>query len=197
MGFFKAILFALAFISGTVLSQPPPRINARGNVIGAQAPHSQAFLIYQSGATGDIVLESVSSTFQFGQHTGFRTIVPANEVLWGTPLAIAQRKEKGDDIGRLFLFFFSPDYKLKEYQYGVDKPNDWDGGSGCNRCIDKYNFEVQPGSQILYAMRSAVDGDDPKFRAGVRVGFVANNYPGTLSEADRRHWEWKVFPMPN
>ncbi|EEB89237.1 hypothetical protein MPER_12691 [Moniliophthora perniciosa FA553] len=179
MNFFKAILFGLAFISGTVLSQGPGgpnRVNARGNIVGVQAPHNQAFLIYQSAETGDIVLDAVSNTFEFGQYTGSRAIVPANEVLWGTPLAIAQRNEEGDDIGKLFLYFFSPDNKLKEYQYGVGKTDDWNGGPGCDKCIDKLNIEIQPGSQILYAMGSAIKSDKPKFKAGeeLELGGVPN-----------------------
>ncbi|KAK7047479.1 hypothetical protein VNI00_006710 [Paramarasmius palmivorus] len=177
---------------------PAPSIDILGDVEIAQAPNGNSFIFYQSASTFDIMMVHVTDAFTDGQSKNVQVIVPASEVMRGTPLAIAQlnRGEKGDnDLGNLDLFFFSPDGVLSGYRYLNDETPHWRGGAACGLCVTHQNYQAASsfrGSLFLYA-----DGGNwKKSGAGIRVGFRSANFPNTVTEADRHHSKWHLSPLP-
>ncbi|ESK91180.1 hypothetical protein Moror_2946 [Moniliophthora roreri MCA 2997] len=151
-----------------------------------------SFLFYQN-TNGDIMMARVSNAFTDGSTSFAGVVVPGNEVLWGTPIAVAQQREDGNDIGNLGLYFYSPNYTLSEYRYLGGNSPPWMGGPTCNSCVTGKNFKIQRGSSVLYAMGSV----SREAKAGIRVGFISENFPDTISEADRNYGIWRLAPLPN
>ncbi|EEB98300.1 hypothetical protein MPER_02218, partial [Moniliophthora perniciosa FA553] len=72
-------------------------LNPLGDIVAAQAPFGNSFLFYQSSTNGDIMMARVSNAFSDGSTSFAGAVVPRNEVLWGTPIAVAQQQEDGND----------------------------------------------------------------------------------------------------
>ncbi|KAI3611912.1 hypothetical protein WG66_016151 [Moniliophthora roreri] len=168
-------------------------LNPLGDVAAAHAPSGNSFLFYQNSTNGDIMMARVSNAFTDGSTSFAGVVVPGNEVLWGTPIAVAQQREDGNDIGNLGLYFYSPNYTLSEYRYLGGSSPPWMGGPTCNSCVTGKNFKIQRGSSVLYAMGSV----SREAKAGIRVGFISENFPDTISEADRNYGIWRLAPLPN
>ncbi|KAK7047480.1 hypothetical protein VNI00_006711 [Paramarasmius palmivorus] len=177
---------------------PAPDVDPLGGVDIAEAPNGNSFIFYQSASTFDIMMVHVTDAFTDGVTKNVKLIVPANEVMRGTPIAVAQRHrgEKGDnDVGVLDIFFFSPNGILSEYRYLNDETPHWRGGAACNLCVTHQNYQAASpfrGSLFLYAS----GGNPNKAEAGIRVGFRSANFPDTITEADRHDGKWHLSPLP-
>ncbi|KAK7027984.1 hypothetical protein VNI00_015070 [Paramarasmius palmivorus] len=190
----KALFFGLSILGSLVYGQIDVPLEAVGPVVGAQTLNGQSFLFYQDCCTGDIVMRAVSNGFTVPASTtnGFSAVVPGSQVLWGTPIAVAQRASQPNEMGELGLYFFSQNRTLNEYRYTQNTVPPWNGGPTCETCIDKQNYVVEQNSNILYAMGS-VSGNA---KVGVRVGFISADHPDTLSEANRAAGVWSLATMP-
>ncbi len=66
----------------------------------------------------------------------------------------------------------------------------WQGGGTCTECLTQKGFTALANSKLLYALQ--LQGG-----SGLRVGFVSNGVPGTLSEADSSGaGDWVIAEMP-
>jgi hypothetical protein len=84
------------------------------------------------------------------------------------------------------LYFFSPTDILSEFIWTNGR---WAGGPGCTICIDTYEFAVQPGSRVLYALQNEAAGS----AAELRVGFMST--ASVLSEANYKDGQWSTAPL--
>lgn len=194
---------ALPFLCGSVLASVvgnttlPRSTNATispelrpltfiGNVAAVTTDSSGSTRIYYQNADNSIQESIVSAPFVRGTFTGSTLLVPANEVLYGTPIAATTISGTGFPIR---VFFVSPSYILSEYAW---TGTTWVGWPACGGCITGNQFIVEPGSTVLYALPNAEGTPTP-----LRVGFVSAGQPGTLTEADYTVGKgWQLAPLP-
>ncbi|KAJ7346099.1 hypothetical protein DFH08DRAFT_656054, partial [Mycena albidolilacea] len=105
--------------------------------------------IFYQNADNSIQSAGISGPFTVGTFEGSSLLVPANEVLRGTPIAATTL---GNAFQGIRVYFVSPNYTLSEY---VWTGTSWVGGPSCNSCITTNQFAVQPGSTVMYAMGNA------------------------------------------
>ncbi|THV04309.1 hypothetical protein K435DRAFT_835424 [Dendrothele bispora CBS 962.96] len=121
--------------------------------------------------------------------TTTRDVVPANEVLFGTPLAAMTVVNSAGQFGGSHVYFVKPDHTLGEFIANHNPTH----GPGCVECIDREGYQVVPGSQVLYAIGTT---SSKTFRR--RVGFVSPGQPNTITEAtwniDTKQWSLAVLP---
>ncbi|KAL0567190.1 hypothetical protein V5O48_014802 [Marasmius crinis-equi] len=189
---FNLVISALALLAQTVTAATNVPVDPAGDVVAIQSPTNKpTWIVYQNRRKGNLVAMRVSGPFSDGQLVETVTAVPANRVLFGTPLAIAQQSQEDNDPGKVQLFFFDRDNILSEARW--TKERGWYSGSDCPVCIDqKTRYQAVLGSKVLYA-----GGSNHKDRkAGMRVGFQSADYPdNTLAEADRQDAKWVLAPL--
>ncbi|KAJ7266218.1 hypothetical protein C8J57DRAFT_1718157 [Mycena rebaudengoi] len=202
---FSQLILALPFLFGSVLGSvvsdrgatlssdavPAPHIRPVsfiGNVAVVQATDlgGDTRLFYQN-ADNSIQKSRINGAFNIGTFIGTSVLVPAQEVIAGTPIAAAL-------IGPgLHVFFVSPSNILSEYIWS-NASGAWRGGPSCSDCITVNQFVVLPGSKVLYAMGNSAAGSGG---ALLRVGFVSAGVASTLTEIDfvaGRGWQVAAIP---
>ncbi|KAJ7440618.1 hypothetical protein FB451DRAFT_1300030 [Mycena latifolia] len=171
--------FACAAAPSTSVTTPAPAtvpVSFTGGAAAVQAINANGdSRIYYQNYDNSIQEIAVNGPLTTGRFTGTTLLVPANEVLAGTP--IAATTIAGDDLQQIHVYFLSPDHILSEYAFGGGV---WHGGPNCTDCLTRNGFVVQPGSKVLYALGNL---QTPLVNALVRVGFVSAGAPATLSEA--------------
>ncbi|KAK7451810.1 hypothetical protein VKT23_012489 [Stygiomarasmius scandens] len=189
-------------------------VNAVGNVAAVADGTTSGIthVYYQDKDDGDIKLLCTSTAFvQGGSQTCLagsepQVVVPANETLYGTPLAVMtinnarfdgvgpvmatiQNYEHADANMQNRLYYFTPNWTLGEFmENGVPSH-----GAGCTTCITRNQFQVEPGSVVLYAI-----GTTPSKAFRRRVGFISRENPNTITEAtfNANTEVWSLTPMP-
>ncbi|KAL0567191.1 hypothetical protein V5O48_014803 [Marasmius crinis-equi] len=166
-------------------------VDPAGDVVMVQArTNKPSWVIYQDRAQGDIVAMRVSGPFSHGHLTKTVTVVPANRVLPGTPLAVAHQHQDANDPGTVQLFFFDGANVLSEARW--TKERGWFHGTDCSVCVDqKKRYQAISQNKILYARASL----NEHRKAGMRVGFQSVDYSGTIAEADRQGGNWVLAPL--
>ncbi|KAJ6586320.1 hypothetical protein DFH09DRAFT_1143120 [Mycena vulgaris] len=188
-----ALPFMFSSVLGSALANPAVPsstdtgrpLTLVGNVAAVQATDlgGDTRLYYQN-QDNSIQETSISGPFTSGTFEGTQVLIPANEVLPGTPIAAVTLN--GNAFQEIHVFFVSPSNILSEYWWNGQT---WFGGPSCGSdCITQNQFAVQPGSKLLYAM-SSTGGPH-------RVGFVSAGNPGTLTEADITPSGWQLAPLP-
>jgi hypothetical protein len=129
--------------------------------------------IYQN-ADNSIQKSILSGPFVVGTYDGSALIVPAVEVLCGTPIVATRLNGNASPLRG---FFVSPSNILSEY---AGTGTIWEGWPKCSGCITVNQFAFEPGSTVLYALADSTPGSPHP----LRVGFVSAGQPGTLTEAD-------------
>ncbi|KAJ7711097.1 hypothetical protein B0H14DRAFT_700280 [Mycena olivaceomarginata] len=121
-----------------------------GNVAAIQATAlgGDTRLYYQN-PDNSIQETAISGPFAVGTSVfeGSNLLIPANEILPGTPIAAVTFN--GNAFQQIHVFFVSPDNILSEYAWTGTV---WKGGPSCSDCVTANRFAVQPGSKMLYAM---------------------------------------------
>ncbi|KAJ7892000.1 hypothetical protein B0H13DRAFT_1538956, partial [Mycena leptocephala] len=119
-----------------------------GNVAVVQATDlgGDTRLFYQN-ADNSIQQTGIHGAFNIGTFTGTGLIVPAQEVVAGTPIAAALISPA---FTEMHVFFVSPSNILSEYIWS-NAAGAFRGGPSCSDCITVNQFVVQPGSKVLYA----------------------------------------------
>ncbi|KAL0567540.1 hypothetical protein V5O48_014453 [Marasmius crinis-equi] len=167
-------------------------IHAAGDVVAAQGiTNAPGMIVYQDSNTGHLVAMRVSNAFSVGHITEQTLIVAPENVLYGTPLAMAQYVPGVNDVGTLEVFFLTPNHILAEATF--DATHGWQSGSSCAGCIDnKVIYKAVSGSKMFYAMAT----NNPQRTAGIVVGFESADFPGTITEA-QRFGTWSLNPLTN
>ncbi|KAJ7060368.1 hypothetical protein C8F01DRAFT_1058479 [Mycena amicta] len=166
-------------------------ISFPGNPGAIQSPGTGSDTrIYYQTPTGDIDVVRITAPFTSGHVSSEMLIVPANEVISGTPIvALSVNAPAGADFTEVHLYFFSPNNILSEYIFSSSV---WRGGPTCTDCLTRQGFVNQAGSKVLYAMLDTTVGS----LARLRVGFVSAGSPLGLTEAD---WDatngWRLATM--
>ncbi|KAJ7198204.1 hypothetical protein C8J57DRAFT_1105276, partial [Mycena rebaudengoi] len=157
-----------------------------GSIVVPESSSGDTRIYYQE-ADNSIGAVAVTGPFTTGRIEGSplgHIVVPAEQVLPGTPIATAVL---GDQWALVHLFFVSPAHVLSEWIWEAQK-GAWRGGPTCSDCITVNGFTVQPGSQVLFATAN----NSPWSPALLRVAFVSAGAPNTLSEASfttERGWQ--------
>ncbi|KAG7095612.1 hypothetical protein E1B28_006337 [Marasmius oreades] len=163
------------------------------DIAGIQGSNADSRMFYQR-ADGSIWQTCVSGHWTNGRTTCDNRIVPANEVLYGTPLAAVATP----NLTEWHLFFLSPTYTLSEYIYqqtsiSTTNPSGVRGGTSCTDCITSEQFVVVgPRSRALSALYQ-VQNDEPK----LRVWFVSAGQPNTVMEAGKQGNQWTNVSLPD
>ncbi|KAJ7132606.1 hypothetical protein C8R44DRAFT_871532 [Mycena epipterygia] len=108
-------------------------------------------------------------------------LVPANEVLYGTPIASTSVDGNFEDD---HVFFFSPELIVSEY---IWTGTEWIGGPSCTQCLTAQGF-VAASAQYLYAAENLSAGAP----STLRVGFSSAGAPGSLTEANKVGGVWQL-----
>ncbi|KAJ7936867.1 hypothetical protein B0H13DRAFT_2303187 [Mycena leptocephala] len=183
---FSSYSRALTFLCGSVLSSVvgntalPRSANASlspefrpltfvGNVAAVATNAAGNTRIYYQNPDNSIQESIISGPFVVGTFDASTLLVPADEVLCGTPIVATTISGTGFPIR---VFFISPSYILS------------DG------CITANQFAVEPGSTVLYALADSTPGTP------LRVGFVSAGQPGMLTEADYTAGKWQLASLP-
>ncbi|KAJ7635781.1 hypothetical protein DFH06DRAFT_1139320 [Mycena polygramma] len=201
INFHRIVVFPLicASVSGVALSGhatvgPGPDfrpVSFTGNVAAVQATGlgGDTRIFYQN-ADNSIQQIGINGPFTVGAFTGGGVLVPANQVLPGTP--IAATLINGDAFQEMHLFFISPNNTLSSYIW-QNATKVFRGGPSCWDCLTASQFAVQPGSKVLYVMGNSAEGSN----AVLRVGFISAGQPGTLTEVDwtaAKGWQQASLP---
>ncbi|KAJ7242253.1 hypothetical protein C8J57DRAFT_1244130 [Mycena rebaudengoi] len=175
--------FILPFVLGGVMSTPAtvpaPEIRPISTAGSASAVqnHTGDTRIYYQHNDKSIHEIALLGTFSSGRFDSDIPLIPANEVLLGTPIVAVSANPDGFNFQDIHVFFVSPTNILSSYVWSMSAG--WLGGSGCALCITNSAFGVQAGSKLLYAMANGAAGSP----ALLRVGFVSAGATLTLSEA--------------
>ncbi|KAJ6550999.1 hypothetical protein DFH09DRAFT_1086306 [Mycena vulgaris] len=157
-----------------------------GNVAAVTTDLTGSTRIYYQNADNSIQESIISGPFVRGTFDGSTLLVPADEVLCGTPITATTISGTGFPIR---VFFVSPSYILSEYAW---TGTTWVGWPTCGGCLTANQFTVEPGSTVLYALPNSPGTPTP-----LRVGFVSAGQPGTLTEADYTVGKgWQLAPLP-
>ncbi|KAJ7861170.1 hypothetical protein B0H13DRAFT_2355236 [Mycena leptocephala] len=177
--------FILPFVLGGVMSTPAtvsaPEIRLISTASSASAVqnHTGDTRVYYQNTNDKSIHEiAVLGTFSSGTFEAEGSLIPANEVLFGTPIVAVSANPDGPELFQdIHVFFVSPTNILSSYVW--QSSTGWLGGSSCAPCITSSTFGVQAGSKLLYAMANGAAGSP----ALLRVGFVSAGATSTLSEA--------------
>jgi len=192
-------------------------VNAVSDVVAVTDGTSSGVthVYYQDKDDGDIKLLCTSTAFvQGGSQTCLtnsepQVAVPANETLYGTPLAVMnivdgngrfdgvspvmadkiQNFEHADRNIQNRLYYFTPNWTLGEFlENGVPSH-----GIGCDTCITNSEFLIEFGTRALYAI-----GTTPSNVFRRRVGFISRGNPNTITEAsfNTNTNKWSLAVMP-
>ncbi|THU98590.1 hypothetical protein K435DRAFT_526350 [Dendrothele bispora CBS 962.96] len=136
-------------------------------------------IYYQDSVLGGIMSLAVSNAFTTGHLIALQQIVPANEIMFGSPIALVNLPgtSSSDPFPEIHIFFVSPANILSSYIWR-DSIGRFIGGSSCTECITQSGFVVQPNTKVLYAL--ALGSGSSLI---LRVGFVSAGAPSTISEA--------------
>lgn len=99
--------------------------------------------IYYQNPDSSIQESIISGSFVVGTFDASTLLVPADEVLCGTPIVATTISGNGFPIR---VFFVSPSYILSEYAW---TGTTWEGWPKCTGCITANQFTVEPGSTVL------------------------------------------------
>jgi hypothetical protein len=155
-----------------------------GNVAAVATNTAGSTRIYYQNPDNSIQESIISGPFVVGTFDASTLLVPADEVLCGTPIVATTISGTGFPIR---VFFISPSYILSEYAW---TGTIWEGWPTCSGCITANQFTVEPGSTVLYALADSTAGTP------LRVGFVSAGQPGTLTEADYTAGKWQLASLP-
>ncbi|KAJ6570451.1 hypothetical protein DFH09DRAFT_1153586 [Mycena vulgaris] len=176
--------FVLPFVLGGVMSTPAtlpaPEIRPISTASSASAVQNHTGdtrIFYQNTDDKSIHQIVLLGTFSSGSFEADGSLIPANEVLLGTPIVAVSANPDGLNFQDIHVFFVSPTNILSSYVW--QPSTGWRGGSSCAPCITNSMFGVQAGSKLLYAMANGAAGSP----ALLRVGFVSAGATSTLSEA--------------
>ncbi|KAJ7722720.1 hypothetical protein B0H16DRAFT_1600015 [Mycena metata] len=195
------LILALPLLCGSVLSSVvgntalPRSANASlspefrpvtfvGDVAAVVTNTAGSTHIYYQNPDNSIQETITSAPFVVGTFEASTAIVPADEVLCGTPIAATTISNTGFPIR---VFFVSPNYILSEYAWTGTA---WEGWPQCSGCITANQFAVEPGSSVLYALAGSTAD------VFLRVGFVSAGQPGTLTEAEFTGGKWELLSLP-
>ncbi|KAJ7248733.1 hypothetical protein C8J57DRAFT_1139668, partial [Mycena rebaudengoi] len=117
-----------------------------GNVAAVATNAAGSTRIYYQNPDNSIQESIISGPFIVGTFAASTLLVPADEVLYGTPIFATTIGNNGFPIR---VFFVSPSYILSEYAY---TGTTWEGWPKCSGCITANQFAVEPGSMVLYAL---------------------------------------------
>ncbi|THU88098.1 hypothetical protein K435DRAFT_842288 [Dendrothele bispora CBS 962.96] len=193
MQLLKLVATAIAFIAGVEAAANFFPVDAVGDIaavrddLGKGATH-----IYYQARNGSIVRLYTSTAFvQNGpQDRGSHTeVVPANEVMYGTPITAATLWTPAGDFNGNHVYYYSRDGILSEYINNIQAH-----GPSCTQCITNQRFGVVNGSVALYAF---ADNKTPGML--LRVGFESAGSPGTITEAtfNNNTQKWSLSVLPN
>ncbi|KAF7352254.1 hypothetical protein MVEN_01189100 [Mycena venus] len=186
------IAYTLGGLASNATTHTPSTETNGFNYFGAIAavqvvPSNGQTRLYFQNSDNSIQETAVTAPFVVGNNGGSDLLVPAQQVLQGTPIAATLVDASFSEI---HVYFFSPSNILSEYIYS-DAAAAWRGGASCSDCIDRLNIAVQPGSRMLYAM-----GSTALSNGRLRVGFVSAETPGTVTEADYANGAgWRFTPL--
>ncbi|KAK7457076.1 hypothetical protein VKT23_010377 [Stygiomarasmius scandens] len=172
-------------------------VNAVSDVVAVTDGSSSGVthVYYQDKDDGDIKLLCTSIAFvQGGSQTCLtnsepQVAVPANETLYGTPLAVMNIVDGNGRFDGNRLYYFTPNWTLGEFlENGVPSH-----GIGCDTCITNSEFLVEFGTRALYAI-----GTTPSNVFRRRVGFISRGNPNTITEAsfNTNTNKWSLAVMP-
>ncbi|THU77265.1 hypothetical protein K435DRAFT_846265 [Dendrothele bispora CBS 962.96] len=194
MQLLKLIATAVALIAGVEAAANFFPVDAVGNIaavrddLGKGATH-----IYYQARNGSIVRLCTSTSFiQDGpQNCGSTEVVPANEVMYGTPITAATLWTSSGGFDGNHVYYYSPDGILSEYINNIQAPAH---GPSCTQCVTNQRFGVVNGSVALY---SFADTKTPGMQ--LRVGFESVGSPGTITEAtfNSNTKKWSLSVLPN
>ncbi|KAF5343928.1 hypothetical protein D9758_012126 [Tetrapyrgos nigripes] len=126
---------------------------------------------------GGIEQLCVNGPFDLGSTFCDITLVPASEVLSGTPFAVVNSLVTPNVYTEFRLYYLSKTLVLSELIW--TPATNIRFGANCADCLTQYGFQVEPSSvQSLYAMINP-----SSLTSYVRVGFISPGSPNTISEA--------------
>jgi len=144
--------------------------------------------LYYQATDGSIWAYETSAAFDAGTTNFNNILIPAGEVLVGTPIIAVTN----DDFTEIHVFFVSPTHILSEWRWDADTEI-WTSGASCTTCITNAGFVVQNGGTLLYALTPKASGE-----LGIRIGFESAGEPTTLVEAENHNiGDWQMFTLPN
>ncbi|KAF9061822.1 hypothetical protein BDP27DRAFT_1485461 [Rhodocollybia butyracea] len=193
MLFVQSLLLSLPFVAMVLASDLSADgtnsvVPISGNNMAAAQVTTGDTRIYYQGSNNDTINQiAVSNAFTIGHFESVGVIVPADEVRFNTPIAVAAPAQ--DSFLVLHIFFFSPDNVLSEYHW-EPTANAFEGGPTCTTCVTNEGFVGVAGSQMLYAMVNTATTP-----AVLRVGFVSAGSPGTISEAVKTGGSWSLASL--
>ncbi|KAJ7476757.1 hypothetical protein FB451DRAFT_247170 [Mycena latifolia] len=181
-------LSLLGPVLGVVLNVTGPQPLAipfgGGSASIVQTPTSDT-RIYHQNPDGSIWEISASGPFVKPAFEGQFLLVPAAEVLPGTPIVATS---VDGNLADVHVFFFSPKLVVSEYIWtnGIG----WTGGSTCTKCLTANGF-VAASAQYLYAVENLA----ATAASTLRVGFNGAGAPGSLTEANKVGGVWQLGVM--
>ncbi|KAF9254116.1 hypothetical protein L218DRAFT_1010092 [Marasmius fiardii PR-910] len=196
MFLFKAIVLSSTLLSIVCAQTVPVNIGIGCSIAAVQPDNNRpSWVIYQDDR-GNLQAMNVSSSFDHGGETSTIRIVPAQDVVFRTPIAVARHPyhDRPHRLGRITVYFFDKNYVLNEARWSHRENNgDWQYGATCPKCLQQlgFNFQAELGSSALYALGTSGEGRD----TAIRVGFLSPSFPGTITEADRQNMVWKLAPL--
>ncbi|THV04596.1 hypothetical protein K435DRAFT_835320 [Dendrothele bispora CBS 962.96] len=194
----KIVFSAIALVASAEAAANSFPVQAVGDIVAVRSENSKsvgATHVFFQDRSGVINRLCTTDAFVRGgtqdpECTPQRNAVPADEVLFGTPLAAVTLTGPNGGFAGNHAYFIKPDFTLGEYNHSSSPKF----GTGCTTCIDNEKFQVQPGSTALYAIATT---EKPAFQ--LRVGFVSAASPGTVTEAtyNANTQKWSLATMPN
>ncbi|KAJ7469604.1 hypothetical protein FB451DRAFT_1368566 [Mycena latifolia] len=181
-------LSLLSPVLGAVLNATRPQALAvpfgGGSASIVQNPNGNT-RIYHQAADGNIWEVGASGPFVRPAFEGQDLLIPASEVLPGTPIVATSVDGNFADI---HVFFFSREMVVSEYFWtgGVG----WFGGPNCTQCLTAQGFTAA-STYYLYAAENNAAGA----ASTLRVGFSSAGAPGSLTEANKVGGVWQLGVM--
>ncbi|KAF5365217.1 hypothetical protein D9758_005443 [Tetrapyrgos nigripes] len=128
-------------------------VSAVGAATGLVNGNGDTRIYYQS-LDGGITQLCVSNAFATGGVTECNsTVVPAEEVLYGTPIAGTVVTAPNGAFNELHVFYLSPDHILSEWRWSSTVGARF--GDACPGCVTHSGFQAVPGSQLLSFLSSS------------------------------------------
>ncbi|THU88097.1 hypothetical protein K435DRAFT_842287 [Dendrothele bispora CBS 962.96] len=192
MQLLKLVATAIAFIAGVEAAANFFPVDAVGNIAAVRDDTGKgATHIFYQARNGSIVRLCTTTAFigNGKQNCGSTEVVPANEVMYGTPITAAPLWTSAGAFDGNNVYYYSPDGILSEYINAKMLH-----GPSCTQCVTNQRFRVVNGSVALY---SFADNKTPGMQ--LRVGFESVESPGTITEAtfNSNTQKWSLSILPN
>ncbi|THU89085.1 hypothetical protein K435DRAFT_969240 [Dendrothele bispora CBS 962.96] len=192
MQLLKLAATAIAFIAGVEAAVNFFPVDAVGEAVAVRNDKGKgATQLYYQVRNGSIIRLCTTTAFigNGNQKCGLQEVVPANEVMYGTPITAATLWTSAGVFHGTHVYYYSPDGVLSEYINNISAH-----GPSCTQCVTNQRFGVVNSSVILY---SFADFKTPGMQ--LRVGFESVGSPGTITEAtfNSNTNKWSLSVLPN